>query len=135
MVFSFIFYMIIYRLSFHQSFYRQKCVIALRRLNCTLGAIVTILINWHLGSSGSAGKESAFSAGDMASIPGLGRFPGEGKGYLLHYSGLENSLQPHRLYSPWNSPGQNTEVDGFSLLQGIFPTQGLNSGLPHCFTS
>ena len=35
-------------------------------------------------------------------------------------------------YSPWNSPGQNTEVGSLSLLQGIFPTQGLNPGLPHC---
>ena len=36
------------------------------------------------------------------------------------------------IYSPWNSPGQNTGVGSLSLLQGIFPTQGLNSGLPHC---
>ena len=43
-----------------------------------------------------------------------------------------DSLQPHRLYSPWNSPGQNTGVGSLSLLQGIFPTQGLNPGLPHC---
>ena len=35
-------------------------------------------------------------------------------------------------YSPWNSPGQNTGVGGLSLLQGIFPTQGSNPGLPHC---
>ena len=41
---------------------------------------------------GSAGKESACSVGDLASIPGLGRSPGEGKGYLLQYSGLENSM-------------------------------------------
>ena len=40
---------------------------------------------------GSAGKESTCNAGDLASIPGLGRSPGEGKGYLLQYSGLENS--------------------------------------------
>ena len=39
---------------------------------------------------------------------------------------------PHGLYSPWNSPGQNTGVGSLSLLQGIFPTQGLNIGLPHC---
>ena len=32
----------------------------------------------------------------------------------------------------WNSPGQNTGVGSLSLLQGIFPTQGLNPGLPHC---
>ena len=41
---------------------------------------------------GSAGKESARNVGDLASIPGLGRSPGEGKGYPLQYSGLKNSL-------------------------------------------
>ena len=35
-------------------------------------------------------------------------------------------------YSPWNSPGQNTGVDNYSLIQGIFPTQGSNPGLLHC---
>ena len=40
----------------------------------------------------SAGKESACNAGDLGSIPGLGRSPGEGKGYPLQYSGLENSM-------------------------------------------
>ena len=41
---------------------------------------------------GSAGKESACSAGDLGSVPGLGRSPGEGKGYPFQYSGLENSM-------------------------------------------
>ena len=41
---------------------------------------------------GSAGKESACSVGDLGSIPGLGRSPGEGKAYPLQYSGLENSM-------------------------------------------
>ena len=41
---------------------------------------------------GSAGKESACNVGDLGSIPGLGRYPGEGKGYPLQYSGLENSM-------------------------------------------
>ena len=41
---------------------------------------------------GSAGKESACNAGDLGLIPGLGRSPGEGKGYPLRYSGLENSI-------------------------------------------
>ena len=36
------------------------------------------------------------------------------------------------LYSPWNSPGQNTGVGSLSFLQGILPTQGLNWGLLHC---
>ena len=45
---------------------------------------------------------------------------------------LSDALQPHGLYSPWNSPGQNTRVGSLFLLQGIFPTQGSNPGLPHC---
>ena len=46
---------------------------------------------------GSAGKESTCNAGDLASIPGLRRSPGEGKDYPLQYSGLENSID----CSPW----------------------------------
>ena len=45
---------------------------------------------------------------------------------------MSDSLGPHGLYSPWNSPSQNTGVGGLSLLQTIFPTQGSNPGLPHC---
>ena len=45
----------------------------------------------------SAGKESACNVGDLGLIPGLGWSPGEGKGYTLQYSGLENSMD----YSPW----------------------------------
>ena len=45
---------------------------------------------------------------------------------------VSDSLWPHRPYSSWNSPGQNTGVDSLSLLQQIFPTQGLNLGLLHC---
>ena len=45
---------------------------------------------------------------------------------------MSDSLWPHELYNPWNSPGQNTRVDSLSLLQGIFPTQELNPGLLHC---
>ena len=41
---------------------------------------------------GSADKESACNAGDLGSIPGLGRCPGEENGYPLQYSGLENSM-------------------------------------------
>ena len=41
---------------------------------------------------GSDGKESAFSAGDFGLIPGLGRSSGEGNGYPLQYSCLENSM-------------------------------------------
>ena len=55
-----------------------------------------LTVTWHLRcvgfSDGSAGKESTCDAGDLASIPGLGRSPGEGKGYPLQYSGLENYM-------------------------------------------
>ena len=47
------------------------------------------------------------------------------------HSVMSSSLRPHGLYSTWNSPGQNTGVGSRSLLQGIFPTQGLNPGFPH----
>ena len=42
--------------------------------------------------NGSEGKELACNVGDLGSIPGLGRLPGEGYGYALQYSGLENSM-------------------------------------------
>ena len=45
---------------------------------------------------------------------------------------VSNSLQPHGLYSPWSSPHQNTGVGSRSLLQGTFPIQGSNPGLPNC---
>ena len=64
---------------------------------------------------GSGGKESACNAGDLGSVPGLGRSPGEGNGYPLQYSGLENSVG---LYSPWSRRvGHDwvtfTSLDGF----------------------
>ena len=52
---------------------------------------------------GSDGKASACNAGDLGSIPGLGRSSGEGKGYPVHYSGLENSM-----YSPWGGKESDT---------------------------
>ena len=42
------------------------------------------------------------------------------------------SLRPHGLYGPWNSPSKNTGVGSRSLLQGLFPTEGSNPGLQHC---
>ena len=45
---------------------------------------------------------------------------------------MSDCLRPHGLWSPWDSPGQITGVGSLSVLQGIFPTQGLNSGLLHC---
>ena len=45
---------------------------------------------------------------------------------------VSNSLWPHGLYNSWNSPSQNTGAGSLSHLQGIFPTQGSDPGLPHC---
>ena len=56
----------------------------------------SVLIMTILWVCGSAGKESACNTGDLGSIPGLGRSPGEGKGYPLQYSGLESFMG----YSP-----------------------------------
>ena len=52
---------------------------------------------------GSAGNESACNVGDLSSIPELGRSPGEGNGYALQYSGLENSMDciVHRVAKSW----------------------------------
>ena len=45
---------------------------------------------------------------------------------------MSDSLRPHGLYSPWNSPDQNTGVGSCSLLQGIFLNQESNPALPNC---
>ena len=74
---------------------------------------------------GSAGKESACKAGDLGSIPGLGRSPGEGKDYPLQYSGLENSglvLWPRKLHSPWGCKESDT-IEQLSL--SLFVSQYL----------
>ena len=59
--------------------------------------------------------------------------------YMCGLSGsvMSDSLRPQglqhiRLLCPWDSPGKNTGLGCHALLQGIFPTQGLNPGLPHC---
>ena len=62
---------------------------------------------------------------------------GARKGCVCVRSVVSNSLQPHGLQPtsilcPWNSPGKNTGVGCYFLLQGIFLTQGSNSSLLHC---
>ena len=92
--------------------------------------------------SGSDGKESACNAGDPGLINGYHssilawRIPWS---VLLAQWSVSHSvvsdclqvcgLQPTRLLHPWNSPGKTTGVGGHFLLQGMFPTQGLNLGL------
>ena len=59
-------------------------------------------------------------------------FPGQSQLAMVATVMTDSMCQLHGLYSPWNSPDQNTGVGSLSLLQGIFPTQGSNPGLPHC---
>ena len=61
-----------------------------------------------------------------------GKYICESENKSKSHSVLSNSLRPGGLYSPRNSLGQNTGVGSLSSLQGIFPIQGSNSGLPHC---
>ena len=60
---------------------------------------------------GSDGKESVYNAGDPGSIPGSGRFPGEGNGNPFQYSCLENPWEQRSLvgYSPWVTESDTTE--------------------------
>ena len=58
----------------------------------------------------------------------LGRYPDESESHSV----VSDSLSPHELCSPWNSPGQNTGMDSLSLLQGILPIQGSNPDLLYC---
>ena len=51
---------------------------------------------------------------------------------MLYWEHLQPFVTPWTIYSPWNSPGQNTGVGSLSLLQRIFSAQGLNPGLPRC---
>ena len=61
-------------------------------------------------SGGTNGKESACNAGDLGLVPGLGRSPGEGNGYTLQYSGLENSMD-RRACQAIQSMGSQTARD------------------------
>ena len=65
--------------------------------------------------SGSAGKESTCNVGGLSSIPGLGRSPGEGKGYPLQYSRLENYMD--------------------CIVHGVTKSRTLLSNFPFCFHS
>ena len=67
---------------------------------------------------GSAGKDSACNVGDLGSIPGLGRSPGEGKGYPFQYAGLENSTDciVHGVEKSW------TQLSDFDFTSLAYPT-------------
>ena len=79
---------------------------------------------------GSAGKQSACNAGDLGSIPRLGRSPGEGKGYPLQYSGLENSMD-HIVHEVKKSQTRLSDVH-FHCVRREASGQGenFNSSIP-----
>ena len=65
---------------------------------------ICVCVYTYMGfPGGSVGKESACNVEDLGSIPGLGRSPGEGKGYPLQYSGLENPMDyiVHEVAENW----------------------------------
>ena len=77
-------------------------------------------------SGSSTGKESACNAGDPGLIPGLGRPPGEGKGYPLQYSGLENSMDciAHGVTKSW------TRLNDFHFDNTVSLTRSPNVAVP-----
>ena len=64
----------------------------MQKIEENLSFIEDIILLYLYVPCGSAGKESTCNVGELGLIPGLGRSPGEGKGYPLQYSGLENSM-------------------------------------------
>ena len=74
-------------------------------------------------SCGSAGEESTCNVGDLGSIPGLGRSPGEGKGYPPQCSGLENSMGCNSLWSCKESDTTEQLSLTFTSIAGISSVQ------------
>ena len=96
----------------------------LEKGKATHSSILTWRIPWTIQSMGSHRVRHDWS--DLAAAVAMVKKVSES------HSVVSDSLWPHGLYSPWNSPGQYTWVGSLSLLQGLFPTQGLNPGLMHC---
>ena len=76
------------------SCWKEKVSGAMERTCILLGVVLEQIHTYtHAGlPGGSAGKESTRNVGDLGSIPGLGRSPGEWKGYPVQYSGLDDSM-------------------------------------------
>ena len=75
----------------------------------------------------SAGKESACNVGDLGSISGLGRSPGEGKGYPLQYSGLENSMD----YIVYGVTKSRTQLSNFHFHFSFLHTPKISFNSPN----
>ena len=77
-------------------------------------------------------KDLLYSTGNSAQCYVTAQRGGEFGGECETHSVVSGCVQPHGLYSPWNSPGQNTGEGSLSLLRGLFPIQGSNPGFLHC---
>ena len=75
---------------------------------------------------GLAGKESACNEGDLGSTPGLGRSPGEGKGYPLQFSGLENSMD----YIVHGVSKSRTQLSNFHFTSQFIQFSSVAQSLP-----
>ena len=91
--------------------------------------IEDIILLYMYVPCGSAGKESTCNVGDLGLIPGLGRSPGEGKGYPLQYSGLENSMDytVHGVAKSWRGQSKFHSHATYDLtpncsLTPVFPS-------------
>ena len=82
---------------------------------------------------GSAGRESTCNAGDLASIPGLERAPGEGNGYPLQYSGLENSMDyiVHGITMSWTRLSDFHFTSFLHLVWCYYRERGKTCSVPY----
>ena len=83
----------------------------MQKIEENLSFIEDIILLYLYVPCGSAGKESC-NVGDLGLIPGLGRSPGEGKGYPLQYSGLEKSMD----YTVHGVTKSRTRLDDFHFI-------------------
>ena len=87
---------------------------------------VSMLFSWNIPPSPSSAESFLILEGNKSFYQNM-----LSKWKKVSRLVMSNSLWPHGLNNPWNSPGQDTGVGSLSLLQGIFPSQGSNPGLPH----
>ena len=114
----------------HHFTHKQPLTGGYGAITADLFTISNVKDNWA-GLAQQLSAHSLPSAGPHVTTPAGPSFSAGGrqnnrKSENESHSFMSDSLQPHGLYSPWNSPGQNTGVGGLSLLQVIFPTQGSN---------
>ena len=106
----------------------SNCDLWIININISLKLVRNAILEPYSTSEGfprgSAGKESAYNVGDLSSIPGLGRSPGEGNGYPLQYSGLENSMDcvNHGVSNSWR------QLNDFHFHFSLHTWRSQNSG-------